>query len=293
MKRTLLAIASVLGAGLLAASGQAEVIAGWDFSQFRNPGDLTGGNVPLESNYAFIDENGAGSLANLVGNASVIAGGWLPTAGEGQNCERRPNGVGDTAGCAVPNVNGPVRSNRSDPFSLGKASFDAHSTLDVEGQQYTNLHAMMAPSGDVVLLFEVLAPFVGGADSWQLSFGGKMMSGNGDDGGGPPVADGTQIGCSPGCTAQVSARWSSDGVVFNPAVADVLDIDDDRIVLDLNAGPDASTMAFVELTIDGSPGRIPVIDNVAIEAIPLPEPTATMQVLCGVGFLLGLSRLRR
>jgi hypothetical protein len=294
MKRKLLAIAAVVGAGLLAASGQAEVIAGWDFSQFRNPGALTGGAVPLPANYSFADSNGAGAEAALYASASVIGGSWLPTAGEGQNCQRRPDGVGDTAGCAAPNVDGPVRSNRSEPFSLGMPSFDAHSILKAEGQPYTNLHAMMAPGGDVTVVFEVLAPFTnGGADGWQISFGGKMMSGNGDDGGAPPVEEGGQVGCSPGCTANVSARWSSDGIVYNPAVADVLDIDDDRIVLDLNAGPDASTTAFVELTIDGSPGRIPVIDNVAIEAIPLPEPSGAVQMLFGVGCLLGLRRLRR
>jgi hypothetical protein len=283
----LLAIASVLCAGLWTASAQAEVIAGWDFSQFRNPGSLVGAPVPLPANYSVVDPNGAGAEAGNVGEASVVGGSWLPTAGEGFNCERLPNG--GKAGCAPPNVDGPVRSNRSEPFSQGDPDFDALSILRSEGQTWTNRFAMLAPGGDVVLELEVSAPFLGGgAEDWMLSLGGRMASGNAGDGG--------QIGCSPGCTADVEARFSGTtcaAAVFGPIVSDTLDLDDDRVVLDLNAGPDATTVACVELTISGGAAQLPIFDNLAVEATPLPEPSVSLSLLAGVGCLLGLSRFRR
>lgn len=282
MKTKRLAIASLLGAVLLTASAGAEVIAGWDFSQFKVPGTLTGGASPLPANYAFIDPNGAGSTAN--GQGSATLSGLLPTAGEGFNCERLPFASLD--GCATPNVDGPVRSNRSEPFSFGKPSFGAHSILRAEGQTYTTRYGMMAPSGDGTIVFAVNAPFTGGgANNWRISFGGRMMNGNGDNGG--------QIGCDPGCTAAVQAEFSTDGISYGSAVNETLTLEDRRINLDLNAGPDTTTTAFVRLTLDGSAGRRPVIDNVAIVATPLPEAAAPAQLLAGVAFVLVLRRLHR
>jgi hypothetical protein len=272
-----LAIASLVGAAVLAASAGAEVIAGWDFSQFKVPGSLTGGGSPLPANYAYDDPNGAGSGANAIGSATLS--GLLPTAGEGLDCERLPFEPLD--GCATPNVDGPVRSNRSEPFSLGRASFGAHSILAAEGQTYTHRYGMIAPNGDATIVFEVDAPS-GGAD-WKISFGGRMMSGSGEGGG--------QIGCEPGCTAGVQARFSTDGVNYGSAVNETLTTEDRRIELALSPG--AATIAFVELTLDGSAGRRPVIDNVAIEATPLPEPAAAAGVLAGAALLLALRRFRR
>jgi hypothetical protein len=132
-------------------------------------------------------------------------------------------------------------------------------------------------------VFEVDAP-PGGANNWRISFGGKMASGTGAAGG--------QDGCDPGCTAAVQAEFSTDGVNYGPAVNETLTLDDRRIDLDLNAGPDTATTAFVRLTLNGSTGRRPVIDNVAIVATPLPEATAAAQLLSGIALLIGLRRRR-
>src|SRR5688500_18074447 len=105
MKTKRLAMVSVIGAALCAGSAGAEVIGGWDFSQYKVPGSTTGGASPLPANYAFGDPNGAGSGANAIGSATLS--GLLPTGGEGLDCERLPDG--SLAGCATPNVDGPVR----------------------------------------------------------------------------------------------------------------------------------------------------------------------------------------
>ena len=43
----------------------------------------------------------------------------------------------------------------------------------------------------------------------------------------------------------------------------------------------------------GAGNATPVIDNVAVEAIPLPEPGAMLQLAAGMAGLFALSRLRR
>jgi hypothetical protein len=61
MKIKNLSIASIVVAVVMSASAQAAVIAGWDFSQFKAPGDPTTGGPPLLATNASLDQNGAGS----------------------------------------------------------------------------------------------------------------------------------------------------------------------------------------------------------------------------------------
>jgi hypothetical protein len=266
MKTRLLTIASAVGALCLAASAQAVVIAGWDFSQHRLPASAVGGGSPLPANYASLDPNGAGAQAGVIGSATYNASVLLPTAGIGFNCDR--TGPQGTEGCATPNTNGPVRSNRSDAFDLGRPSFDAFSILKAEGQAFTNRYGMTA-TGPVDLIVGANAGYTGGAGNWRVSFGAQMLTGT---------------------ASTVNVAFSPDGVSFTSFGSVNIGVDDERFSVPLAAA--ASPRGFVRLSLNAAGGQ-PVIDNVAIEAIPVPEPGAVAMLVSGVACLLGLARLRR
>ena len=266
MKTRNLAIASALGVLCVAASAQAVVIAGWDFSQHQLPASAGGGGSPLPANYASLDPNGAGAESAMYGEATYDDSVLLPNAGIGGNCER--TGSQGTEGCATPNVDGPIRSNRSEGFELGKSSFDAFSTLRDEGQAYATRYGMTA-TGTTDLVLKARSGHNGGASNWVVSFGGRMLTG-------------------PASTVDVA--FSSDGVSYTNYGPVNLTVDDERyeVVLD----PAAHQVGYVRLTLDASAGQ-PLIDNVAVEATPIPEPAATAQLLAGVACLAGLYLRRR
>jgi hypothetical protein len=165
-------------------------------------------------------------------------------------------------------VDGPVRSNRSEAFDLGKPSFDAFSILLEEGQTYAHRYGMTA-TANTDIVFRTAANFTGGANNWRVSFGGRMLTGT----------NGT-----------VNVDFSSNGTSFTNFGSVNLTEDDTRYSVALN--PAAFPTGFVRLSLSGSDGQ-PVIDNVAVEATPIPEPAAQALLLSGVACLLGLARLRR
>jgi len=264
MKIKHLTIASVALAVLTTASAQAAVIAGWDFSQFKVPGNAAGGSSPLGATNASLDPNGAGVESGFIGQATFNNAVLLPTAGISQNCDRTTG----TDGCAPPNVDGPVRSNRSEPFDLDRPSFDAFSILREEGQTYTHRYGMTA-TGPVDVVFRTVAGYTGGASNWKVTFGGRMLTGT---------------------TSTVDVAFSSDGVSYTNYGTVNLTVDDELHEVTLD--PAAYGAGYVRLSLDAASGQ-PVIDNVAVEAVPIPEPAAIAQLLSGVACLLGLARLRR
>jgi hypothetical protein len=266
MKIKHLTIASLIGALGLAASAQAVVIAGWDFSQFKVPGDATGGSSPLAATNASLDPNGAGIESGFIGQATFSNADLLPTAGLGGNCER--TGSAGTSGCATPNVDGPVRSNRSEPFDLGLPSFDAFSILKSEGQTWTSRTGVTA-TAPVDVVFRAAAGYTGGANAWKVSFGGRMLTGT---------------------ASTVDVAFSSNGTSFTNYGTVNLTADDERYEVALD--PAAYPTGYVRLSLNAASGQ-PVIDNVAVEATPIPEPAAVAQLLSGVACMLGLARLRK
>src|SRR5262245_53360967 len=149
----LIALSALVAGSALAAQGN--IIAGWDFSQYSGTGSLSPLTNTLPANYSDLDSSfnaGSGSAAfgalyfDGTDGSSHPVTDFLPTAGV-MNCERRPPNPSATgtvppgpgyalAGCTVPNVDGPVRSNKKEPWARrGKTSFDAFSVLRSEGQQ--------------------------------------------------------------------------------------------------------------------------------------------------------------
>ena len=287
----LIALSALVAGSALAAQGN--IVAGWDFSQYGGTGALAPLSNTLPANYSDFDTSfNAGSASASFGTlyfdgtngSSNTVTDFLPTAGV-MNCERRPIGVNEPlkpAGCAVPNVDGPVRSNKKEPWARpGKNSFDAYSVLRTEGQQYQNALAMRATNS-------VSAVFKGDAGSpqpqsaWSVSFGGKVETGAGDNGG--------QFSCDPTgaseCTATVSVEYSTNGSSYTSLGSVQLTSADTRYEVPLAVN--TSQTGYVRLGIaPGAGGALPIIDNVA-----LPEPGATISLVSGVLGLLALRRRR-
>jgi hypothetical protein len=297
MKRKLLGMTPLIAlSALLAGSAlavQGNIVAGWDFSQYGGTGSLSPLASTLAANYSDLDPTfnaGSGSASHGTlyfdgsnGSSNTVTD-FLPTAGV-MNCERRPIGVNQPlkpAGCAVPNVDGPVRSNKKEPWARrGKTSFDAFTVLRSEGQQYQNALAMRATNN-------VSAVFKGDAGSpqpqskWSVSFGGKVETGGGDNGG--------QLACDPTgsseCSANVSVEYSTDGISYSSFGSVQLTSADTRYEVPLAAN--TSQTGYVRLGLaPGAGGALPIIDNVA-----LPEPGATVSLVSGFLVLLGLHRRR-
>ncbi len=291
MMKLLVVIASGLAAVSIGVSAQADVIAGWDFSAYENPGDLAGGGSSPGPSNAFYDSNGAGAAAATLGSLTIGgAGTFLPTAGAGQNLQ---NGTA-TQGYRP---RGPVESNVSEPYAgSGKTAFESFGILKDEGQGATNHFAMLA-KGSVTLDFEASAP--GGADTWAVSFGAKTQGGGGTDGGelacggscsttfdvSLDTGSGLQA-CSSGGTLEVDGVAASFPITVTPQ--------DQRFrVTCPNSGVNTDT-PVVRISMSGSDSTgNPLIDNVAIEAELVPEPTTALGLVAGVGALLGLARRRR
>jgi len=287
MNHKLRAIGRVIAlSALVAGTAQArEVVAGWDFSQFQEPGSLTPVGTSLPANYSDYDPTfNAGSGAAAFGTATLPATDFLPTAGV-MNCERRPVGVNEPlkpAGCAVPNVDGPIRSNKKEPWARpGKTSFDAFTVLRTEGQQYQNALAMRA-TNNVSAVFKGDAGSPQPQSAWSVSFGGKVETGGGDNGG--------QLSCDPNgaseCTASVSVEYSTNGSSYTSLGSVQLTSADTRYEVPLAVNTSQTGYVRLGLTPGGG-GALPIIDNVA-----LPEPGATMSLFAGILSLLVLRRRR-
>jgi hypothetical protein len=280
----------IAAAALVAAPAGAEVIAGWDFSQYRGSATLAPvGASSLPANYSSLDPTGnAGAESAAFGTcyfdgsngSTSTATDFLPTAGS-RNCYK---GLGGPRGCAEGNADGPVRSNKTEPWGKGENSFDsgAHLVQRDEGQTFQNLLAMTA-TNDVSVVFGADLTSLGeDATNWAVSFGGRTAAGAGPDGG--------ELRCSPACSATVGVDFSVDGSTYASIGSVNLTPEDERFEVPLGAVP--TDTAFVRLNLHTSDGT-PIIDNVAISGVPLPEPGATLQLLAGLGGLMGLRRLRR
>ena len=283
-KNRMRVMASLIAASALVAGGAgAETVAGWDFSQYRGDGALTPFASTLPANYSALDPTGnAGAESASYGNLS-FSGTFLPLSGT-MNCKRRGKGFAN-GGCAYDAKNGPVASNHDEPWpNPGDVSFDAFGILRAEGQTYTHRLAMAA-FDPVTAVFEADPSAAGSTGSdWRISFGGKIITGAGDDGG--PVS------CDPDgaghCSSTVTIEYSSDGSSYTSYGSVTLTADDTRYDVALDTA--SAGTGFVRLGLaPGAGDAVPMIDNVAVTAT-LPEPGVTMMMAAGV---LGLTVLKR
>ena len=282
MKRKLIAIASAVALSASAAGAAlADItVAGWDFSQYAGDGVL-GGLKTLPANYSNFDvTHNAGAESALFGTAhfdglfssSNTVTDFLPTAGT-MNCERLPS---PPEGCATPNVNGPVRSNRTEPWSgVGETAFDSLVTQSAEGAANANLLGMTAIN-PVSVVFEADIPGSDVGGPYVLSFGGKTFTGGGTDGG--------QQSCGGVCRSTVGIDFSPDGTTYASAGTAFLTPADTRFVVTVPnniPGGGGSPKGYFRLNLDPTDGQ-PIIDNVAVDVKVIPEPGAVAQICAGV-----------
>ncbi len=283
MKKKLLAIA---GISSIAASAQAVTVAGWDFSQWQSAGRLstngTTSTSSLPANYSAYDPTfnagaDAASFGTLhfdgsFGSTPVAQGvpmgttAFAPTSGSPQgegSLESNREGPVQTQVGTLPHLAGPAR-----------VPFDQLTVLEAEGQTFQNSLAMTARS-PVDVVFEADTSSLGAGQNgvgWSLSFAGKTFEGSGN--------------------ASVDIEFSTNGTTFSPIGSVLLTEVDQAFEVDLsNAAGTGSQSAFVRLGLDPSAGQ-PILDNVALNAIYVPEPGQWLQLLSGAGGLLALSRRR-
>jgi hypothetical protein len=264
MKRTvLIAWIASLAASAVAGSAQATMIAGWDFSQYFGDGLLSVDGATftdtLDANYSDLDPtNNAGAESAAFGTL-YLNGQFGSTA--------VPVGSG-TEQILPADLPGSLVSNLNAPLGGAGQPFDSLTILASEGQPFTNTLAMIANAA-LSIVFEAdltsVAPF--GTD-WSISFGGKTSSGG----------------------SSVGVEFSTDGVAYSPFGAVNLTTTD--TLFSVNLGAAGTDRAFVRLSFNPAGNQQPIIDNVAVNATLVPEPTTAL--LCSLGLIgLAISGRRR
>jgi hypothetical protein len=256
---TLLGIA--LGAVLFAAgAARAELVAGWDFSQYLGDGllsiDGTTYTETLGANYSHRVAAGLGPAAAAFGTMYLDGTYGSTAVGAGSGSEPiLPSAV---ANSLASNLDAPVEGAFLDPF-------DAYTLLIEEGQQFANLLAMTALA-DASIAFEADRGETPPAGyHWFLSFGARTQQGD----------------------ANVAIDFSGTGTGFGGAASFPLTATDTRYSVDL--GPAAGPAAFVRFAFTNAADSNPLLDNVAIS---VPEAGGAAQ-LAGAAAVLGALAFRR
>ncbi len=252
-----IAVAAFIGAS---SPSTADVVAGWDFSQYFASGQLSIDGVDytgsLSANYSNFDDTGnAGAESADFGTMYIDGSFGSSNVGAGSGTE-----------AIVPSASAPgsLESNLDAPAKMaGDNPFDSFSILEAEGQEFTELLSMTARA-PANMVFEADASSASGPRSdWFVSFGGKTFSG----------------------TSSVDVAYSTNGAGYTAAETVVLDDQDSQYFVELDA--QNTDTIFVRFTFDPAGADQPFIDNVAIE---VPEPGA---VGATAAVLAGLAVIRR
>ena len=220
-----------------ASSAQANLVAGWDFSQYAGDGFMSvdGGSTftnTLSANYSDLDRTlGCGLESAAFG--TMFADGQFGSTSVSA-------GSGTEQFVPIAAVGGSLASNLDAPSQV---DFDAFSVLQSEGQVSANSLAMIA-AGACSIVFQADLRGVGRTGTnWALSLGGRTFSG----------------------TSSVGVEYSTNGSAYTSfGTANLTTADS---LFSFNLGTASTNLAFVRLTFNPSGADQPLIDNLAITAV--------------------------
>jgi hypothetical protein len=255
---------SFAGAG---HGARAELVAGWDFSQYFADALLSiDGETytdTLGANYSSLllsDQNvyGAGPAASVFGTM-YLNGEFGSTS--------QPIGSGEES--ILPSqVVGSLQSNINAPAAFGVIEFESFTVLQLFGQIFANEIAMTAlGSGDAVFRADKGSSAATG--NWILSFGARTQ---------PSLGTGA---------SSIEVGFSPTGSGYAPVGTANLTLVD--TAYQFNLGPADSQTAFVRLRFNPTPPELPMVDNLMIT---VPEPAAGGATLATLATLAALATRR-
>src|SRR6056297_2983786 len=267
MHKTLLVIASMVTMLASAGMAQADLIAGWDFSQYATAGRLTIDGTTntntLDANYSSLDPSlGAGSASALFGSMRMDGTFGSSSINPAPGSDVLPTPRAVVLGNTAP-FTGAIQGNG--------AGFDVFSVLQSEGQAYAQFLGLLANVGSTVV-FSANPGALGGTfagENWSVEFGGETLEGVAN------VSVALDAGCDGGLdsSATVVPLSTTTGATTQTVTF---------------AGANTSALACVQFAMDSGAG----IDNVAVNATPVPEPGTMLMLAAGIGGLVVLRRAK-
>lgn len=253
----LIEIVSVIAVTLfLASSSRATNVAGWDFSQYANDGALTTDGSTftntLSANYSDKDATAnAGAESAAFGRMYMDGsfGSSLVSAGSEQVLPHARNTLANL--------------DRSTPVA-GTNGFNSFSVLTGEGQTFTQRLGMTALATSLVVFEADLSSTAEVGTGWSFSFAGKTL---------------VDSDCFGACSSNVSVEFSADGT--NYVNYGTVNLTDEETAHSVEFTSSKSEKAYVRLGFDPANGQ-PMIDNVAVNVIAVPEPASGLQLAAGL-----------
>ncbi len=246
---------------LVAGSANAEMLAGWDFSQYAGPGFMTTSQDSstyvnaLNANYSDLD---------TAGNPVAVgpAGGFGTVYFDGTNGSTNLPDTSFVNGDLTP-ISGSLTSNADAPNGL---NFDSFTALSGDGQLNTNaLRMTYVGAGTADIVFQ--ATTGGVYTDFSFSFAGLTLSGATD----------------------VEVAFSTDGSTFGSVETFNLSTTDSGFTTSDQAV--SSGDVWYRLRIAGNSPQV-AFDNVSIQGTIIPEPATALMLMAGlVG--LGMNSRRR